>query len=810
MSKRLVGLLAALALALTAVASASGASQQQRPLTRTDAKGIVDNAGDTNMGAVPDAAHHGPMSGHLPPSHANVDLVGKLRLSGVVPGRVADVATYRNTAYLAAWSVQCPGGFWSVDISNPRRPKQLTFVSAPPGSYLTEGMHALRLTTPTFTGNVLVVSNETCAEGGQGGISIYDVTHPAAPVPLAIGQGDTDFTAPLAHDSHSVFAWDTGSKAYAVFVDNLEGVESDVDIADITDPRNPRLIKETGLADWPAAQDNMAFGESAFLHDVVVRRVEGHWLMLLSYWDAGFVVLNVDDPANPVYLKDSDYPAVDPLTGIPLPEGNAHEAEWDRCPEEGVRSRFPCGDVRYILGADEDFSVSRPTLEVTTGPNAGAQASGEFEWTLPLAQQFPDGVTGPTVFGGTGCPGQDANGNTIDDREEVPEAATIAVNPGEVPILVLLRGGTPEPCFFSDKVRTGEEKGYQVVLIGNHHNGAGGGLFPNAFICGSQGSEVLGTASGLCIGHRLTHLLFNDAPEYDPPAATLTPDMPAVGAMGERVTARGGVFDAWGYLHLIDADTMEIIDNYSIPEALDPRFGGGAGLQTGSPGGGFGDLTVHEITTDPTGDVGYVAWYSAGFRVVDYSGGTLREVGHYIDVGGNDFWGVELNVRRDGRLFALASDRDYGLYIFRFGTDLKTRLRGARTGRVGRMFTLSARVRNTGTIDETNARWTLRLPRGLHAMAASPAQGRCSLRERTVRCKLGRVRENASVGVSIRVHAARAGRKRLTAFVNGRKAEYDIGNNRARRIVRIRAARSRTAAATAVGAGAAGLTGRQP
>ncbi len=216
---------------------------------------------------------------------------------------------------------------------------------------------------------------------------------------------------------------------------------------------------------------------------------------------------------------------------------------------------------------------------------------------------------------------------------------------------------------------------------------------------------------------------------------------------------------------------------------------------------------MHEVAIDPDRPLAYFSYYAGGFRVAEYGPRGLREVGAFIDEGGNDFWGVELNVRRDGRLFALASDRDYGLYIFRFGTDLKTRLRGARTGRVGRMFTLSARVRNTGTIDETNARWTLRLPRGLHAMAASPAQGRCSLRERTVRCKLGRVRENASVGVSIRVHAARAGRKRLTAFVNGRKAEYDIGNNRARRIVRIRAAaRSGTAAAAAAGAA---LTGRQ-
>src|SRR3712207_9329846 len=63
----------------------------------------------------PASANHGPMTGHLPPTSANVDLVGKLRLSNMVPEFVADLATYRDTAYLAAWNIKCPqpGGFWS-------------------------------------------------------------------------------------------------------------------------------------------------------------------------------------------------------------------------------------------------------------------------------------------------------------------------------------------------------------------------------------------------------------------------------------------------------------------------------------------------------------------------------------------------------------------------------------------------------------------------------------------------------------------------------------------------------------------------
>lgn len=43
----------------------------------------------------------------------------------------------------------------------------------------------------------------------------------------------------------------------------------------------------------------------------------------------------------------------------------------------------------------------------------------------------------------------------------------------------------------------------------------------------------------------------------------------------------------------------------------------------------------------------------------------IREVGHFIDTGGNDFWGVEVTgVSSGGRLVIAASDRDFGPYLF--------------------------------------------------------------------------------------------------------------------------------------------------
>jgi hypothetical protein len=36
------------------------------------------------------------------------------------------------------------------------------------------------------------------------------------------------------------------------------------------------------------------------------KRIRGHDYLLVSYWDAGQVLLNIDDPANPVFVGDSD------------------------------------------------------------------------------------------------------------------------------------------------------------------------------------------------------------------------------------------------------------------------------------------------------------------------------------------------------------------------------------------------------------------------------------------------------------------------------------------------------------------------
>ena len=73
-------------------------------------------------------------------------------------------------------------------------------------------------------------------------------------------------------------------------------------------------------------------------------------------------------------------------------------------------------------------------------------------------------------------------------------------------------------------------------------------------------------------------------------------------------------------------------------------------------------------------NLAYASYYSGGLRVVNFGDGGIQEVGRYIDAAGNNFWGVEQFTSGGQRLIA-ASDRDFGLYIFRYTGPTRRRTR---------------------------------------------------------------------------------------------------------------------------------------
>ena len=603
----------------------------------------TDGAADSAVVASHANHKHGGQSGHLAGVSSGLRLVGQMRINQDVEGRVADVAVHKGHAYLAAFNERdCQkGGVYVFDVRDVTAPKQVAFIRTANNSYVGEGAQALSLSTPAFTGDLLLHNNEVCTGGGNaggtdqsiGGISLVDVTNPKTHKALVQGFGDRSGTATKAHTVHSAFAWQpTANKAYAVMVDNEES--ADIDIADITDPRNPKIIAEYDLDAGTVVRggtvsssgirtvaDTVKGDSESFLHDIVVKQIGGRQVMLASYWDGGYVKLDVTDPVNATYVADSDFAAIDEQlleqTGARrVPEGNAHQAGFS-------------SDDRYVLAADEDFSPY--SLTSTYGSGTAFEAnSGDGTRQLVPGQK----LTGPTVWFGRGCPG-----------DAVPKLAPAAGS-----VAVVERG----VCTFTEKVAAVQAAGgYAAVLIVNR---------TGSDACESTLSmSVTGDIPAFGVAPRsLAYTLFRVG-GYDPAACVKEAAGASVlsfvpGTVGQSVSFES-YFDGWGYLRLFEngKGKLKQLDTFAIPEAMDA-----------SKAVGSGDLSVHEVAfSEKKPNLAYVSYYAGGTRVFDVSGGTIKEVAKHIDADGSNVWGVQV-FESGGKEYVAASDRDYGIQIFEY------------------------------------------------------------------------------------------------------------------------------------------------
>jgi hypothetical protein len=586
---------------------------------------------------VANAHQHDGTDGHLPATQENVTLVGKAEVTNPSgagnTGRVADVFAHGDYAYLTAfYEPTCVDtGVHVMDIGDLAHPAEVTeaFIPTSVGSYAGEGIQVIPMRNRSFRGDLLIHQNETCPFGPaptdptqSGGVSLWDVSDPTDPQPVTLHTGDftnpEGGTDPAPNQTHSMYAWTSefDRHTYVALIDDEEF--SDIDIVDITDPYNPVLVNDTlDLVElFGVDQEAPPNLTSVFSHDMVVQKVGQRYVMNVNYWDGGYVLLDVTNPAagEVGLIAESDYALLDEerlARGQEIsPEGNSHQSELSP-------------DRRFLIGTDEDFNPYRAVATIDTGPHAGTEytavpASG----TPPIDVDNP--VTGPTTFVGLAC-------------EAVPAGTGTA----------LVERGT---CPFQQKLDNITAAGYGAGIVFNSAN-------PDCQALVFMGAE--GTVPFVFVD-RLTGLQLLQQPVDE--ATVCQQAAPAPPLAGAETTIEA-VFDGWGYVRLFRTDiprqqgregAIAQVDTYAIGESQDPAYAEG-----------FGDLSVHEVAMDPRRPLGYLSYYAGGFRVVEYGPGGLTEVGAFIDEGGNNFWGVEV-YERGRQTYVLASDRDYGLYIFRY------------------------------------------------------------------------------------------------------------------------------------------------
>ena len=608
----------AAALAAAALLFGAGPAQAHVEIDSID-DGVIDSGKETH--AHHDAQHGGD-EGHLPASSANVVEIGSLDIFAPdeEPGRIADVSALGDYAYLTAfWEPDCDrGGVYIVDISDPAAPFLVSKIPSHRGTFSGEGSQVITLDTPAFSGDLLAYQNEICPGDtkGVGGVTLVDVSDPLNPKKLIEGFGD--ITVPgksqtHSNETHSVRVWADGDKAYAVLVDDEE--DTDIDILDITNPSKPVLISETSLDAETSQSPGAVHGDAVFFHDVVVEEIDGVQTMLVSYWDGGYAKLDVDDPANPVFIADTDFAVNDPVraevAGESIsPEGNAHQSEFTN-------------DDEFFIATDEDFDPYRVQATMEDGT----------VFTAIQGSDVPQIDTDTSLVGGTRYLGLAC------DATAVPPADAAAS------IAVIERG----VCDFTLKVQIAEAAGYTGAVVFNRTGVDGCDTLVSMLVEAGIPAVFVSRTDGF-------RILTGGVPaDYSCDASGAgTPVPTAVGAVGQDVDI-AAVFDGWGYVHLYDAETMTDLDQYYVPESQDPAYASG-----------YGDLSVHEVATDPDESLAYISYYGAGFRVVEYGPDGLNEVGHFIAEGGNNFWGVEVHEHPNGQKYVLASDRDSGLYIFQY------------------------------------------------------------------------------------------------------------------------------------------------
>jgi hypothetical protein len=604
--------------------------------TRLTDDGAINSGKETHV----HDAQHGPEEGHLDPVQHNVDLIGFTDLFGAEeqPGRIGDVSAKGNFAYLTLYrEPECDrGGIQIVDISNPAEPVPAGFISSHLGTYAGEGSQVLSLNTKDFKGDVLIYQNEICAgkeQNGVGGVTLVDVTNPLKPKKLVEGFGDFTVKGKSQTHSnqvHSAFGWvneETG-RAYVIMTDDEEA--TDTDIIEITNPSRPKFVAEYDFSDESAQDLGEVHGDAVFIHDEVVKKIDGRYIGLLSYWDGGYIQVDLTDPANATYIGDTDYAEFDPVllqrTGRLLsPEGNGHEAEFTH-------------DNQFFVATDEDFDPYRVTARILDGPHAGT------EFTAIQGSDVPRIDADTSITGGTRAVGLAC------------DPATIPPADADHPIAVIERG----VCNFTPKVQNVESAGYEGAIVFNRTGVDGcetlismlveAGI-PAVFVSRTDGFRILGA----------------DLTGYTCSEDGSGTAAPPAGTEGSAIDVKAE-FDGWGYIHLFDRNSFVDLDQFAIPEAHDPDFAEG-----------FGDLSVHEVATDPAEDLVYVSYYAGGFRVLSSAGGELTELGAFIagpgmtttsgqpvTQTGNNFWGVEVHRHPNGQQYVLASDRDSGVWIFQY------------------------------------------------------------------------------------------------------------------------------------------------
>ncbi|MGH3065237.1 MAG: LVIVD repeat-containing protein, partial [Gaiellaceae bacterium] len=300
----------------------------------------------------------------------NIEVVGQTDLGG--RGFNGDVWVHDGYAYVGHWGFQdwanrsknrfCPqppqSGVAVVDATDPHDPEVVATLQNPAGTSAEDVV----VYTADDGRDIAAVGLQWCGgsrydANADRGLMLWNVTNPSAPQQIGYlktaccTRGVHEFEVERHTNGHT-YAYATvptsryaDSSTASGFLDaNGDG---DFRMIDITNPAAPVQVSDWGIQDagGPFSAGQGCDPDPNYGHGA--EPSEDGTLVFLSYWDSGFVALDVSTPASPVFRGRTIYPAI--------ADGDAHSSSYD-------------DERRLLFAADEDFcKTSGPATETGYG-----------------------------------------------------------------------------------------------------------------------------------------------------------------------------------------------------------------------------------------------------------------------------------------------------------------------------------------------------------------------------------------------------------------------------------------------------------
>jgi hypothetical protein len=274
----------------------------------------------------------------------------------------ADVWHHDGYAYVGQWgfadwsnasrfcATDETRGIAVLDVRDPSTPRTVSSLFNPVGTSAEDVVVFTARYGPSAGREIAVSGIQSCAGSrydaeGRRGLMLWDVTDPAHPIELALldsgccTRGVHEFEVQHRADLGRTFAYATVPTSRYPDTETASGYRDaqgrgDFRLIDITDPAAPFAVSSWGIQDigGPFSAGQGCDADANYGHGA--EPSDDGKLVFLSYWDTGFVQLDVTNPEAPRFEGRTEYPAD--------ADGDAHSAQYD--------------DARRLLvTADEDF-----------------------------------------------------------------------------------------------------------------------------------------------------------------------------------------------------------------------------------------------------------------------------------------------------------------------------------------------------------------------------------------------------------------------------------------------------------------------